>query len=74
MDATHGKRRRLASVTFAEGFETFFAIREHQLSNGKHVQRGGNTMRDYVPAKIGRLPFLRQQQICAMAQASAIRR
>ena len=48
------KQKRLASATFAEAFETFFAIREQQLSNGKHVQQWRNTMRDYVLPKIGR--------------------
>ena len=47
------KRRRLASATFIEAFETFFAIREQQLSNGKHVQQWRNTMRDYVLPRIG---------------------
>lgn len=48
------KQKRLASATFAEAFDTFFAIREQQLSNGKHVQQWRNTMRDYVLPKIGR--------------------
>ncbi len=48
------KHKRLASATFAEAFETFFAIRVQQLSNGKHVQQWRNTMRDYVLPKIGR--------------------
>lgn len=50
------KQKRLASATFAEAFETFFAIREQQLSNGKHVQQWRNTMRDYVLPKIGKRP------------------
>lgn len=40
-------------VTFEQAFEDFFAIREQQLSNGKHVQQWRNTMRDYVLPKIG---------------------
>ena len=50
------KQRRLASATFEEAFETFFAIREQQLSNGKHVQQWRNTMRDYVLPRIGNRP------------------
>ena len=40
------KLKRLSSSTFAEAFEEFFAIREQQLANGKHVQQWRNTMRD----------------------------
>ena len=50
------KQRRLSSSTFTEAFEAFFAIREQQLANGKHVQQWRNTMRDYVLPKIGRRP------------------
>jgi integrase len=50
------KQERLATATFAEAFDTFFAIREQQLSNGKHVRQWRNTMRDYVLPKIGRRP------------------
>ena len=39
-----------------KAFEAFFAIREQQLANGKHVQQWRNTMRDYVLPKIGRRP------------------
>ncbi len=40
------KHRRLAGATFDETFESFFAARRQQLSNGKHVQQWRNTMRD----------------------------
>ena len=50
------KQKRIASATFAEAFEAFFAVREQQLSNGKHVQQWRNTMRDYVLPKIGTRP------------------
>ncbi len=48
------KQNRLASATFEDAFEAFFAIREQQLSYGQHVQQWRNTMRDYVLPKIGR--------------------
>jgi integrase len=45
-----------SSTTFKEAFETFFEVREQQLSNGKHVQQWRNTMRTYVFPKIGSRP------------------
>jgi len=50
------KQKQRSSTSFQEAFEMFFAMREQQLSNGKHVQQWRNTMRDYVFPKIGRLP------------------
>lgn len=50
------KQKRLSSSTFAKAFEAFFAVREQQLSNGKHAQQWRNTMRDYVLPKIGQRP------------------
>ena len=44
------KQTRLARTTFAEAFEAFFAIREQQLANGKHVQQWRHTSRDSVRA------------------------
>jgi hypothetical protein len=40
------KQGRLATATFAETFDTFLAIREQKLSNGKHARQWRNTMRD----------------------------
>jgi integrase len=50
------KRRVRSATTFKEAFESFFSVREQQLSNGKHVQQWRNTMRDYVFPKIGPRP------------------
>jgi len=50
------KQKRRSDTAFKEAFETFFAVREQQLSNGKHLQQWRNTMRDYVFPKIGRRP------------------
>lgn len=51
------RRHRLrVGTTFAEAFDTFFAIRRQQLANAKHVQQWLNTMRDYVLPRIGSLP------------------
>jgi integrase len=55
----HTEERRLrvkSGTTFAEAFETYFAIRQQQLANAKHIQQWRNTMRDYVFPRIGRLP------------------
>ena len=54
--STEEKLKRRSCSTFAEAFEAFFAVREQQLSNGKHVQQWRNTMRDYVLLQIGRRP------------------
>jgi hypothetical protein len=47
-DAQADERRlRVKSgTTFAEAFETYFAIRQQQLANPKHIQQWRNTMRD----------------------------
>ena len=50
------QQKKRSSTSFKEAFEAFFAVREQQLSNGKHVQQWRNTMRDYVFPKIGRRP------------------
>src|SRR5690349_9231416 len=52
------RRHRLKSgTTFAGAFETFFAIRQQQLANAKHIQQWRNTMRDYVLPRLGALPM-----------------
>jgi integrase len=50
------KQKRLASASFKEAFEAFFAVRRQQLSNDKHAQQWRNTMRDYVLPKFGARP------------------
>jgi integrase len=50
------KQKKRSSITFKEAFETFFALREQQLSNGKHILQWRNTMRTYVLPKIGSRP------------------
>jgi hypothetical protein len=50
------QRRVKSGTTFAEAFETYFAIRQQQLANAKHIQQWRNTMGDYVLPRIGRLP------------------
>jgi Arm DNA-binding domain/Phage integrase central domain len=57
-DAQSDERRHQlkTGTSFAEAFETFFAIRQQQLANAKHIQQWRNTMRDYVLPRIGLLP------------------
>jgi hypothetical protein len=50
------RERQRQTVRFRDAFESFFAIRRRQLSNGKHVQQWLNTMRDYVFPVIGERP------------------
>jgi hypothetical protein len=55
-DQRKGKSTGGEPFAFETPFDSFFAIRRRQLSNGKHVQQWLNTMRDYVFPVIGDRP------------------
>lgn len=48
------QRQRASAATFDNAFEAFFAIKEQQLSNGKHRTQWRATMNAYVLPHIGR--------------------
>ncbi len=51
------KERRARGVTFEEAFWTYFEVKQHTLSNAKHLKQWPSTMKAYVFPVIGKMPI-----------------
>jgi integrase len=54
--AVETKQRRARGVTFEEAFWTYFEVKQHTLSNAKHLKQWPSTMEAYVFPMIGKMP------------------
>jgi integrase len=54
--AIETKERRARGVTFEEVFWAYFEIKQHNLSNAKHLKQWPSTMKAYVFPVIGQMP------------------
>ncbi len=54
--AIETKQRRAREVTFEEAFWTYFEVKQHTLSNAKHLKQWPSTMEAYVFPAIGKMP------------------
>ena len=54
--AIETKERRARGVTFEEAFWTYFEVKQHTLSNAKHLKQWPSTMKAYVFPVIGNMP------------------
>jgi hypothetical protein len=54
-DFTELRLKQARAVTFRQAFKTFFELKQHSLSNAKHLKQWPSTMATYVFPKIGNL-------------------
>ena len=54
--AIETKEKRARGVTFEEAFWTHFEVKQHTLSNAKHLKQWPSTMKAYVFPVIGKTP------------------
>ena len=54
--AAETKQKRARGVTFEEAFRTYFEVKQHTLSNAKHLKQWPSTMEAYVFPMIGKMP------------------
>jgi hypothetical protein len=54
--AIETKERRARGVSFEEAFWTYFEVKQHTLSNAKHLKQWPSTMKAYVFPVIGKMP------------------